>query len=86
MFLHFRNVLGIEGADSSEFKDLENLKADSSDLIIDMPEHNNCDMGGTMRLGKRKTFFDREKKDASILCMFISSHTWIIRLSLSDSS
>ncbi|KAK7601687.1 hypothetical protein V9T40_009128 [Parthenolecanium corni] len=62
-----RNVLGSKNADSSEFKDGEILKANSSDFIIDMPEHNNCDMGGTMRLGKRKTFFDKEKKDTSIL-------------------
>lgn len=26
-------------------------------MIIDMPEHHNGDMGGTMRLGKRTTVF-----------------------------
>lgn len=78
--------MGIKDADSSEFKDVENLKAYSSDFIIDMPEHNNCDMGGTMRLGKRKTFFDKEKKDSSILRMLILLYAWIIMLFQSDST
>lgn len=81
-FFCFRNVLGSKNADSSEFKDGEILKANSSDFIIDMPEHNNCDMGGTMRLGKRKTFFDKEKKDTSILCMLISVYTYVDQYSV----
>uniref|UniRef100_A0A8C5EMJ1 CTP synthase n=1 Tax=Gouania willdenowi TaxID=441366 RepID=A0A8C5EMJ1_GOUWI len=39
-----RNVLGWEGECGS-------------DLVIDMPEHNPGQMGGTMRLGKRRTIF-----------------------------
>ena len=33
-------------------------------VVIDMPEHNPGDMGGTMRLGKRQTIF---KSNDSIL-------------------
>lgn len=29
-------------------------------VVIDMPEHNGGDMGGTMRLGKRRTIFKNE--------------------------
>lgn len=32
-----------------------------------MPEYNPGDMGGTMRLGKRKTYFKKDYKDISIL-------------------
>ena len=47
-----RNVLNLNDANSAECK--ENLK---HPVIIDMPEHNTGDMGGTMRLGKRTTVF-----------------------------
>ncbi|XP_018413142.1 PREDICTED: CTP synthase 2 [Nanorana parkeri] len=47
-----RNCLNWKDANSTEF-DL-NTK---NPVIIDMPEHNPGDMGGTMRLGKRKTVF-----------------------------
>merc|ERR1712127_603961 len=54
-----RYVLNLENANSTEFsKDTENP------VIIDMPEHNQGQMGGTMRLGVRKTIF---KRDDSIL-------------------
>lgn len=47
-----RNVLHLEGAHTSECEaDLEHP------VIIDMPEHNTGQMGGTMRLGKRVTVF-----------------------------
>jgi CTP synthase len=47
-----RNVLKLENANSTEFdQDCENP------VIIDMPEHNQGNMGGTMRLGKRSTRF-----------------------------
>ncbi|XP_065203834.1 CTP synthase 2-like [Planococcus citri] len=36
-------------------------------IIIDMPEHNTGQMGGTMRLGKKKTFFQKEHWNDSIL-------------------
>lgn len=47
-----RNVLHLDGANSTEI-DPETRHP----LVIDMPEHNNGDMGGTMRLGKRRTRF-----------------------------
>ncbi|TKS82349.1 CTP synthase 1 [Collichthys lucidus] len=47
-----RNVLGWEDANSTEFN------PDSQyPVVIDMPEHNPGQMGGTMRLGKRRTIF-----------------------------
>ncbi len=63
-----RNVLGWKNANSSEFKDVEELKRDGSDLIIDMPEHNTSEKGGTQRLGKRQTFFVPQAEESSILC------------------
>ncbi|XP_075552607.1 CTP synthase isoform X2 [Dermacentor variabilis] len=48
-----RNVLGWEDANSSEI----NVKT-SHPVIIEMPEHNVGQMGGTMRLGKRETNFN----------------------------
>lgn len=50
-----RNVLGLKGADSTEFD--ENCEVP---IVIDMPEHNQGQLGGTMRLGKRKTIFNSE--------------------------
>ncbi|CAK9811651.1 CTP synthase [Anthophora plagiata] len=50
-----RNVLGIENANSVEI-DSET----DNPLIIDMPEYNPGQMGGTMRLGKRYTRFTNE--------------------------
>ncbi|KAJ3609317.1 hypothetical protein NHX12_023840 [Muraenolepis orangiensis] len=47
-----RNVLGWEDANSTEF-DPESKHP----VVIDMPEHNPGQMGGTMRLGKRRTVF-----------------------------
>lgn len=47
-----RNVLGLQDANSMEF-----TPDTSNPLIIDMPEHHNGEMGGTMRLGKRTTIF-----------------------------
>ncbi|XP_073473022.1 CTP synthase 2 isoform X1 [Aquarana catesbeiana] len=47
-----RNCLNWKDANSTEFD--SNTK---NPVIIDMPEHNPGDMGGTMRLGKRKTVF-----------------------------
>ena len=38
-------------------------------VVIEMPEHNQGNMGGTMRLGKRRTLF---KTDDSILRKFIN--------------
>lgn len=47
-----RNVLGWEDANSTEFN-----PETKHPVVIDMPEHNSGQMGGTMRLGKRRTIF-----------------------------
>uniref|UniRef100_A0A8C5ELH8 CTP synthase n=1 Tax=Gouania willdenowi TaxID=441366 RepID=A0A8C5ELH8_GOUWI len=47
-----RNVLGWEDANSTEFN-----PESRHPVVIDMPEHNPGQMGGTMRLGKRRTIF-----------------------------
>lgn len=47
-----RNVLHLDDANSSEFS-----KETQNPVIIEMPEHNQGKMGGTMRLGVRKTVF-----------------------------
>ncbi|KAK2844842.1 hypothetical protein Q5P01_011501 [Channa striata] len=54
-----RNVLGWADANSTEF-DPET----EHPVVIDMPEHNPGQMGGTMRLGKRRTLF---KSGTSVL-------------------
>ncbi|KAJ0055385.1 hypothetical protein NL108_016875, partial [Boleophthalmus pectinirostris] len=54
-----RNMLGWKDANSTEF-DPESQHP----VVIDMPEHNPGQMGGTMRLGKRRTIF---KTNNSIL-------------------
>ncbi|XP_071957068.1 CTP synthase 1-B-like [Antedon mediterranea] len=51
-----RNVLDMKKANSGEF-----APQDDETVIIEMPEHNPGDMGGTMRLGKRKTLFNKDK-------------------------
>ncbi|KAJ0178714.1 hypothetical protein K1T71_005489 [Dendrolimus kikuchii] len=48
-----RNVLGLKGANSTEV----NPKCEDK-LVIDMPEHHPGNLGGTMRLGKRKTYLE----------------------------
>ena len=57
-----RNVCGWKDAHSSEF-----YPDSKKTVVIDMPEHNQGQMGGTMRLGRRKTIFNT--KD-SVLCKF----------------
>lgn len=47
-----RNVLSMETANSTEID-----PNTEHPLVIDMPEHNSGQMGGTMRLGKRHTQF-----------------------------
>ncbi|XP_015521042.1 CTP synthase [Neodiprion pinetum] len=47
-----RNVLHLIGANSTEIEPDTNHP-----IVIDMPEHNQGQMGGTMRLGKRRTRF-----------------------------
>ncbi|XP_013385443.1 CTP synthase 1-B-like [Lingula anatina] len=47
-----RNVVGWKDANSTEFD-----KNTTHPVVIEMPEHNPGHMGGTMRLGKRRTEF-----------------------------
>uniref|UniRef100_A0A8D3D5D8 CTP synthase n=1 Tax=Scophthalmus maximus TaxID=52904 RepID=A0A8D3D5D8_SCOMX len=54
-----RNVLGWEDANSTEFN-----PESKHPVVIDMPEHNPGQMGGTMRLGRRRTIF---KSNTSVL-------------------
>lgn len=48
----------------------------SDPVVIDMPEHTQGNMGGTMRLGKRKTFFQRSGDYVSKL----SKYTYVLQL------
>lgn len=57
-----RNVLQMENANSIEVDETTKFP-----VVIDMPEHNTGDMGGTMRLGKRTTLF-KDSSKSSILC------------------
>ncbi|XP_078218331.1 CTP synthase 2 isoform X2 [Callithrix jacchus] len=50
-----RNCLNLKDADSTEFRPDAPVP-----LVIDMPEHNPGDLGGTMRLGLRRTVFKTE--------------------------
>ncbi|CAN9513809.1 unnamed protein product [Ophioblennius macclurei] len=50
-----RNVLGWEDANSTEFN-----PESKHPVVIDMPEHNPGQLGGTMRLGRRRTIFTRK--------------------------
>ncbi|CAH1800129.1 unnamed protein product [Owenia fusiformis] len=50
-----RNVLGWKDAHSTEFN-----SSTTKPVVIEMPEHNPGQMGGTMRLGKRRTVFQTE--------------------------
>lgn len=57
-----RNVLGIENANSTE------IDPDTDHpLVVDMPEHNQGQMGGTMRLGRRETYFTKSNSIAKQL-------------------
>uniref|UniRef100_A0A671WKI3 CTP synthase n=1 Tax=Sparus aurata TaxID=8175 RepID=A0A671WKI3_SPAAU len=60
-----RNVLGWEDANSTEFN-----PESEHPVVIDMPEHNPGQMGGTMRLGKRQTIF---RSIPSVLKAFLES-------------
>uniref|UniRef100_A0A1B6CF88 CTP synthase n=1 Tax=Clastoptera arizonana TaxID=38151 RepID=A0A1B6CF88_9HEMI len=51
-----RNVIHLEDANSSEVDPNTPYP-----VVIDMPEHNPGQMGGTMRLGKRKTVFTSQR-------------------------
>lgn len=51
----------------SKFKDGK-CRQNKEHIIIKMPEFNPDKMGGTMRLGKRKTFFVSAHTTKSVLC------------------
>lgn len=52
-----RNVIGIKDANSQEVK-----PESKSHVVIEMPEHNpEGQLGGTMRLGKKRTYFTTDK-------------------------
>ncbi|KAK0064408.1 CTP synthase 2 [Biomphalaria pfeifferi] len=55
-----RSVLGWKDANSTELNPEISLESNSA-VVVDMPEHTSGDMGGTMRLGKRKTVFRTDK-------------------------
>eukprot|EP01100_Stratorugosa_tubuloviscum_P008238 TRINITY_DN342_c0_g3_i1.p1 TRINITY_DN342_c0_g3~~TRINITY_DN342_c0_g3_i1.p1 ORF type:complete len:606 (-),score=212.26 TRINITY_DN342_c0_g3_i1:1899-3656(-) len=57
-----RNVLGHKDAHSTEFN-----PNTSYPVVVDMPELSKTHMGGTMRLGKRRTIFTNSKCLASTL-------------------
>ncbi|XP_029695330.1 CTP synthase 1-like [Takifugu rubripes] len=64
-----RNVLGWEDANSTEFD-----PQSEHPVVIEMPEHNPGQMGGTMRLGKRRTLF---KSDTSVMRKLYASVDFI---------
>lgn len=79
-----------ESACNSEFSKSEELGVHEKDssgdscVIIDMPDHTNCEKGGTMRLGLRKTIFRPELKETSVLCEDQFQCVLIIVFSLSS--
>nr|XP_055232635.1 CTP synthase 2 isoform X4 [Gorilla gorilla gorilla] len=63
-----RNCLNLKDADSTEFRPNAPVP-----LVIDMPEHNPGNLGGTMRLGIRRTVF---KTENSILSSISRRVVW----------
>lgn len=61
----------------SDFAKIANIltgfKIEAGLQVIEMPEHNQGDLGGTMRLGKRKTVFKGKHSIASKFLLFSSS-------------
>lgn len=70
-----RNVLKMADANSIEVMENTNFP-----VVIDIPEHNTGEMGGTMRLGKRTTVFKETAKN-SILCRYVIV-IYLIKLTL----
>ncbi|CAH1113403.1 unnamed protein product [Psylliodes chrysocephalus] len=60
-----RNVLNLEGAHSTEV-----CEDTPHPVVIDMPEHNPGQMGGTMRLGKRTTIFKASDNNSRIKLLY----------------
>ncbi|XP_054279940.1 CTP synthase 1 [Macrosteles quadrilineatus] len=67
-----RNILKLENANSTEI-DPETKHP----VVIDMPEHTQGDMGGTMRLGKRKTIFCDKPQFTSKIRQLYSNKEYI---------
>ncbi|KAH8860550.1 CTP synthase 1, partial [Schistosoma japonicum] len=75
-----RNVLGWKDANSTEFD-----PNTTRPIIIDMPEHNSGIMGGTMRLGRRRTllylseisksYLQRTYKNSELPCTHLESQS-----------
>uniref|UniRef100_F6V5W9 CTP synthase n=1 Tax=Ciona intestinalis TaxID=7719 RepID=F6V5W9_CIOIN len=65
-----RTVLNMEDANSSELN-----PNTSHPVVIDMPEHNKGDMGGTMRLGQRRTVFQTE--DSILRKLYNQPHNFV---------
>lgn len=69
-----RNVLNWKGANSSEFD-----PSTDHAVVVEMPEHNPGQMGGTMRLGKRKTLFKSKDSLLSMWCELKLTHlVWCV--------
>ncbi|XP_063211947.1 CTP synthase 1 isoform X2 [Chroicocephalus ridibundus] len=64
-----RSVLGWQDANSTEFD-----PKTAHPVVIDMPEHNPGQMGGTMRLGKRRTLFQTKN---SIMRKLYGDHDFL---------
>uniref|UniRef100_A0A8C4UE29 CTP synthase n=1 Tax=Falco tinnunculus TaxID=100819 RepID=A0A8C4UE29_FALTI len=64
-----RSVLGWQDANSTEFD-----PKTGHPVVIDMPEHNPGQMGGTMRLGKRRTLFQTKN---SIMRKLYGDHDFL---------
>jgi len=68
--LSSRNVLGLKNANSTE------SDPDCGDpVVIDMPEHNQGQLGGTMRLGRRQTVFQDAHKHSVLSNLSTTHHT-----------
>ncbi|PNI38558.1 CTPS2 isoform 4, partial [Pan troglodytes] len=63
-----RNCLNLKDADSTEFRPNAPVP-----LVIDMPEHNPGNLGGTMRLGIRRTVFKTENSILISLSLGLAS-------------
>ncbi|CAH8512404.1 unnamed protein product [Schistosoma curassoni] len=78
-----RNVLGWKDANSTEFD-----PNTTHPVIIDMPEHNSGIMGGTMRLGRRRTllylseisksYLQRTYKCSELICSHLDSQSKVL--------
>ncbi len=68
---------GCEDANSTEF-----APSTGAPVVVDMPEHNQGDMGATMRLGRRKTIFKTRESILRKLYGDAVSSDWMSHMSL----